>query len=89
MSFYFKFADFCLNFSYKQNIIKCLENIYSFMKSFQIVEIMEVYFFGEGRGVDFLFASILMLKISFKMSHHCMLNINPRNLENGASHKKP
>ena len=38
-------------FSSKRNIIKCLEDMYSFMKSFQIVEIREV-FCGE-RGVDF------------------------------------
>ena len=46
--------SFILNlqiFSYKRNIIKCLEGMYSFMKSFQIVEIREV-FCGE-RGVDF------------------------------------
>ena len=39
----------------KRIFIKCLENMYSFMKSFQIEEIWEVDFFflGGGWGVDF------------------------------------
>ena len=43
--FKFNFADFFLNFSNKQNIIKCLENMYSFYEIFPDRGDLGVFFF--------------------------------------------
>ena len=49
--FLFNFADF-LNFSNKQNIIKCLQNMYSFIKIYSDRGDLQ-YYFGRVGGVDF------------------------------------
>ena len=93
MIFYFKFADFFFLIFHTNDSTKYDKVLREHLQFYEIFpdrgDYGGLFFFGEGRGVDFLFVSILVLKISFKVSHHCMLNINPRNLENGASHKKP
>ena len=49
-------------------------------------EKVRVELFGWGRVIS-LFVSSLMSKVSFKVLRTSLLNINPRNLQNSASHK--
>ena len=46
--FLFNFIDIFKNFSYKQNIIKCLEHIHSFYEIIPDCEDLGVFYSGEG-----------------------------------------